>query len=177
MDLPSLIGWSVDQLVIAHIWAISLWVLGRRFIPEFSWLPGLLPWINALLFLSSAAYLVMMTLTIAAFSADMHGSFVLSRWYVWLTWLFNLCGLTMLVPQWRRSWKWGLALAVLNSLLPWMPEWTTQALPDYLPATWTFSEVRWHTWLRNATLLAALIVAAHIWIQGRLSKVRTNNPN
>jgi hypothetical protein len=171
-QLPYWIGGVADLLVMVHIWAISLWVLGHRFAPQLTWLPKVLPWINALLLFSSLVYVVFVILAMAALSSAMHGSF-LSMWYVWLSWVPSLCGLTMFVQRYRRSWSLGIALAVLNSLLPWLPGWIIMFL-DWPMDIGGVHEVHWLTWLRNAVLLLALIVAISNWVQRRSTEVRAD---
>jgi hypothetical protein len=98
-------------------------------------------------------------------------------WYAWTYLALNLVGLMMIADRYRRSSAVGLFVAVMNSLLVWLPAWDPWSLPPVVSIDLLIQDVHWSSWSRMATLLVALLVAIVSWAQRRQLAQSTSGRN
>lgn len=167
-------GQAADQLAILHIWCVSIWVILRnvplRPLAPIGWIIG----INALA-LASSLLISAMVIAIPLEYADdpeyglysiWNRAFGPDAWSLWLHTAPVLAGLLLLLPGFLGSWRKGMMVAVIASMVPLLRITMERALDPHSPSCWSLRyDMSTSTVLREITLALALLLAVvrRIW--------------
>lgn len=167
-------GRAADKLAMLHIWCVSIWVILRnvpiRPLAPIGWIIG----INAMA-LASSLLISAMVIAIPLEYTDDPEYELYSIWnralgpYAWSFWLHAvpvLAGLLLLLPKSLGSWRMGMTVAVIASMVPLLRIAMDRALEPHSPSCWTLRyDMSTSTVLREITLTLALllVVARQIW--------------